>query len=350
MDPETQLPQPDATGQNPYGPPQPGRLPDSSLGTFSSALISVLVASLLGVGFTALSVGGFRAYGYVLFVFSPLICGFAAAALEARYSAGRPASSWAMGALVMALLVVSFICIMLLMSGMEGLICLIMASPLTLLLAVLGASLGRGVGRRGPQQTLPALSVLVLVYPAAQYMESSIAEPPAPHIVSTRVLVQAPPARVWQVLTRPVQYPAEVGWLFRAGVAYPTRTAIARTADGRRVLRCAYSQGGAELPITRWQPGRELTFRIPNTPAPMQELSPYPRIHAPHLHGYFSVDSGTVRLRPQPGGATLLEATTVYRHSIAPRGYWQLWSDYLLDDMHQRVLLALKTEAETGHE
>jgi hypothetical protein len=85
-------------------------------------------------------------------------------------------------------------------------------------------------------------------------------------------------------------------------------------------------------------------------PAPMRELSPYPKIHAPHLHGYFQVDSGTFRLQALPGGRTLLEARTTYRHTIGPRAYWEVWSDYLLDAMHTRVLATIKAKAENDHE
>jgi len=86
----------------------------------------------------------------------------------------------------------------------------------------------------------------------------------------------------------------------------------------------------------------------PTMPGPMRELSPYPEVYALHLHGFFRVDSGTFRLRPLPGGRTLLEARTVYRHAIGPQFYWQLWSDYLLDAKHGQVLATLKAEAEAS--
>jgi hypothetical protein len=68
------------------------------------------------------------------------------------------------------------------------------------------------------------------------------------------------------------------------------------------------------------------------------------------LHGYFQVDSGTFRLQALPGGRTLLEARTTYRHTIGPRAYWEVWSDYLLDAMHARVLATIKAKAENDHE
>ncbi|MFD1875379.1 hypothetical protein [Hymenobacter bucti] len=232
---------------------------------------------------------------------------------------------------------------------LEGFICIAMALPVAFAMAAIGAALGTLVVRvTGRPRPLPMFLTILVLYPAAQQYEVSYPAPVVPRLVATRLEVNAPPARVWAALTRPVQYPAATGW-FRAGVVYPTRTALARdAATGRRTLVCRYSQGLARLPVVAWQPGQQLTFAVPpaDMPAPMHELSPYPQIHAPHLHGYFQVDSGTFRLRPLPGGRTLLEARTVYRHRIGPRPYWQLWSDYLLDAMHQRVLATLKAEAE----
>ncbi|RTQ51485.1 SRPBCC family protein [Hymenobacter gummosus] len=316
------------------------------LGTpLGCATLAVLPTAVLCTGLTFLSTNVYRAYGASVFLASPFICGLVANAIYTRLNGARHKSLIAMHVVI----VLAVLCTLALLIGtaLEGLICVAMAAPLALVMALLGAWLGEKLADLlGPARSGYMFTLLVLLYPLGQDWEAERAAPPAPHLVSTRLLIQAPPARVWQVISQPVQYPAEVGWLFRAGVAYPTRTAIERGADGRPRLRCNYSQGAATLPVTRWQPGRELTFVVPVMPAPMRELSPYPRIHAPHLHGFFRVDSGTFRLHARPDGTTLLEARTVYRHSIGPRGYWQLWSDYLLDDVHLRVLTAIKTRAE----
>ena len=313
------------------------------------ALVAILGTGALGCLFMLLSLNGFKAYGTVLFCFSPGICGMVAVLL---HEWARPVAATRVGALataVVGLLAVLTSLGLLLAGGAEGLICVLMALPFAFLMALIGAAIGSVLAElSGKPRPLPMFMTVLVLYPAAQAYEARHTAPAAPQLVVTRLEVNAPPSQVWAVLTQPVQYPAATGW-FRAGVVYPLSTTLGLdAATGRRSLRCQYSQGMAQLPVVAWQPRRQLTFAVPpaTMPAPMHELSPYPQIHAPHLHGYFQVDSGTFRLRPLPGGRTLLEARTVYRHRIGPRAYWRLWSDYLLDAMHQRVLATLKTQAE----
>ncbi|RZK46125.1 MAG: SRPBCC family protein, partial [Hymenobacter sp.] len=332
----------DSTGPQPAtAPVRPGFSPKQFTSWRDSpwlcALAAIIGTGLLGAGLMAFSIEGYGSYGATLFCLSPAISAFMAVLLHewARPSGGK--GMWPITKAIVGVLAVVFALLCLLSLKLEGLICLAMALPVAFVMAVIGTGLGSLVvqvtGRPNP---LPMLMSILVLYPAAQQYEVRNPAPVVPRLITTQLVVNAPPAQVWVVLTQPVQYPAATGW-FRAGVVYPTRTALAcDAATGRRTLVCRYSQGLAHLPVVAWQPGRQLTFAVPpaDMPAPMHELSPYPQIHAPHLHGYFQVDSGTFRLRPLPGGRTLLEARTVYRHRIGPRFYWQLWSDYLLDTMH----------------
>jgi len=335
----------------PVGPLSTWELVRSS--PWACAVLSIVLTGVLGCGLMWLSLGVFESYGPTLFCLSPVFCSFTAVILHrwARPEAGG--RIWPVAWAVVGVMAMLASMVFLLASGGEGLICVAMALPFALLMALVGAALGQAVvnldGRPNP---LPMLTAVLVLYPAAQEYEARTAEAPTPHLVRSQLVVNAPPARVWAVLMQPVAYPPASGW-FRAGVVYPTRTAFALdSATGQRTLVCHYSQGNARLPVVAWEPGRALTFAVPppHMPAPMRELSPYPQIHAPHLHGYFQVDSGTFRLRPLPGGRTVLEARTVYRHAIGPRTYWQLWSDYLLDAMHTQVLATLKTQAERQHD
>jgi hypothetical protein len=80
--------------------------------------------------------------------------------------------------------------------------------------------------------------------------------------------------------------------------------------------------------------------------APLNELSPYKQIHAPHLHGYFISHGGQFLLTGLPGGRTRLEGTTWYRHTMWPATYWGWWSDYVIHRIHMRVLNHIREQAE----
>jgi len=46
------------------------------------------------------------------------------------------------------------------------------------------------------------------------------------------------------------------------------------------------------------------------------------------------------------GGGTRLAASTWYELEMAPEGYWQFFSDYLIHAIHRRVLAHIKDEVE----
>ena len=80
----------------------------------------------------------------------------------------------------------------------------------------------------------------------------------------------------------------------------------------------------------------------------MQEWTPYRAINPPHLHGFLVSEGGQFLLKPLPNGKTQLEGTTWYRHHMWPAGYWQIWSDQIIHQIHLRVLKHIQYLAENG--
>ena len=78
----------------------------------------------------------------------------------------------------------------------------------------------------------------------------------------------------------------------------------------------------------------------------MEELSPYEKVHAPHLDGYFRTTAGEFRLVAVGANRTRLEGSTWYRLDIHPNVYWKLFSDAILHKIHLRVLNHIKTISE----
>ncbi|HEX5601690.1 MAG TPA: hypothetical protein VFX63_04030, partial [Pyrinomonadaceae bacterium] len=81
-------------------------------------------------------------------------------------------------------------------------------------------------------------------------------------------------------------------------------------------------------------------------PPAMEEWSIYRNLHPPHLDNYFVAKRGQFELKPLPDGTTLLEGTTWYQNRYWPAPYWHLWSDHVIETIHNRVLLHIKTLAE----
>jgi hypothetical protein len=78
----------------------------------------------------------------------------------------------------------------------------------------------------------------------------------------------------------------------------------------------------------------------------MNELSPYQHVHPPHLDGYLRCQRGEFRLIRLPDNRTRLEGSTWYEFEMYPQGYWTLWSDWSIQQIHKRVLQHIKTLSE----
>jgi hypothetical protein len=232
--------------------------------------------------------------------------------------------------------------------AIEGLGCLIMllplASPITLIGAVLGYSLQSRVSSN-PREVWNIMLMLLLVLPVFSGAEK-LAGPPAPVYAATScVTINAPPSRVWANVVGFPPLPPPREWIFRAGVAYP----MSATIDGRgpgAMRRCVFSTGAFVEPIGIWDEPRLLKFSVTDNPPPMREWSPYSGLHPPHLEGFLTAEAGEFRLIDLGDGRTRLEGTTWYRHNLWPAAYWRLWSDYLIHRIHLRVLNHVKALSE----
>jgi hypothetical protein len=133
--------------------------------------------------------------------------------------------------------------------------------------------------------------------------------------------------------------------MFRAGIAYPQRAEILGNGPGAE-RHCVFSTGAFVEPIEVWDEPRRLKFSVTSNPAPMEEWTPYSHIEPSHLHGFLVSTGGQFLLTPLPNGGTQLEGTTWYRHTLWPAAYWRLWSDAIIHQIHLRVLLHIRAEAE----
>jgi hypothetical protein len=157
--------------------------------------------------------------------------------------------------------------------------------------------------------------------------------------------VAASPEAVWKnvIAFPPLAKPNE--WVFRAGISYPMRAEIRGEGVGA-VRYCVFSTGSFVEPITRWEPGRRLSFDVSSQPRPMTEWSPYGAITPAHLDGWFESKRGEFRLVSLPNGHTRLEGSTWYVMRLQPAAYWSLFGDAFIHQIHQRVLEHIRQNAE----
>ena len=317
---------------SPFRSPGPGADPPTPLGR---SITSVLAATALGLAMTALSVYGLGSYGSALFFLTPFAMGSLTAVLLNRDGARTFGHTVAVTSLAV-LLTGSAI----LLFALEGLVCLLMAMPIALALALVGAAIGYAVTRYGRSNAAQMVGCFVVGLPGFAALELKVAHPTLREAVSV-VEVDAPPEVVWRNVVSFSELPAPPEWFFRLGIAYPMRARIEGEGVGA-VRHCEFSTGPFVEPITRWEPPRRLSFDVRSQPPSMKELSPYRHVDAPHLEGYMVSRRGEFRLTALPGGRTRLEGSTWYTLAIYPEAYWVVGGEALLHAIHTRVLRHIK--------
>jgi hypothetical protein len=163
--------------------------------------------------------------------------------------------------------------------------------------------------------------------------------------VRTVIEIEATPEIVWQQLISFPALPEPDQWLFRLGIAYPVQSSIAGRGVGA-LRQCLFSTGTFIELVEVWDEPRVLRFSVASQPPPMRELTPYAEIQPRHLGGYFHPEGAQFQLVGLPGGRTVLQGTSWYRHDIWPTAYWRLWSDLILHQIHWRVFQHIKRLAE----
>ena len=318
-------------------------LPQNAVG---SAALSLLVTVPLGLGLGTVGATVFRSYGWGLFVAVPFTMGFVATWIYGLRQPRGMATSIGVACLsigILAALLFAFL--------IEGLVCLIMAAPLALPLAVFG---GFCAHRALKHLCLPSdapviLSLLILVAPGMQVTEHLAARPSPVFVVRTWLDIAAPPERVWRQVIAFSEIPQPTELMFRAGIAYPIRAEMRGTGVGAE-RHCVFSTGAFVEPIEVWDEPRLLKFSVISNPAPMEEWTPYSHIDTPHLHGFLVSEGGQFLLTSLPNGGTRLEGTTWYQHGLWPSQYWRVWSDSIIHKIHLRVLRHIRDEVEHANQ
>jgi hypothetical protein len=130
-----------------------------------------------------------------------------------------------------------------------------------------------------------------------------------------------------------------------AGFAFPVRGTL--MGEGVGAVRIGeFSTGIAHERVTTWEPCYKLAFTVVDQPAMMEEMSPYRRVHAPHLHGYFETKDTSFDLQELPGGGTRLAVSASHVLRLNPALYWEPMVRWAIQENVTRVLKSIKDKAE----
>jgi uncharacterized membrane protein YhaH (DUF805 family) len=307
----------------------------------TTEVLGVVVAVALGVALAVWGAQVLLVYGWGLFLGVPFITGFVASWFLNMKRTRSSLCTIAVSALTPLLIGAALLGL-----GREGLGCLLMAVPLALPFSVAGGLVARSIlQRRHLVATSPTFTACVAILPLMMFGEHAAKLEPPVNTVTTSIIIDAPISIVWKnVLAFPPLAPPD-GWLFRAGVAYPTSAQIIGSGPGA-IRYCRFSTGDFVEPITVWDEDRLLAFDVSAQPQAMRELSPW-KITPPHIErNYMRSLHGQFRLVSIADNRTLLEGTTWYQNYFWPQAYWREWSDEIVHRIHLRVLQHVKEQAE----
>ena len=294
-------------------------------------LSAIVPGVAFGLGMIALSVYALRSYSAALFFATPFGVGaLTAFLLNRRFLVSQRQTT------NLVLLTHALLAAVLMLVGREGAICIAMAIPLAMAAGVMGGLAGRQIALQADTDLRPA-ALGMFAFPLAALIEPTVARGPTLHEVRSSVEIAASPMTVWsQVIAFPPM-PEPTTWFFRLGIAYPKYARIEGAGVGA-VRYCVFSTGPFVEPITIWEPGIRLAFDVRSSPVPLRELTPYDSVSPPHLNGFLQSRRGEFRLIALANGHTRLEGSTWYTVAMGPEGYWQIFGDYLIHQIHLRVL------------
>lgn len=278
-------------------------------------------------------------FGYVFLL--PVVLGVISAMLlepgrgvgSAMLSAGRAA----MLCLAVALVV-----------GWEGSLCLIMAAPIYLSMAMFGALIGfpfRQHRHRGSTERRFALGLCALLPLLSASLETTLPLPVQERVVENSIEIVATPEQVWPQIARvsKITEPQE-SFFFTMGFPRPVEATLSREGVGG-VRHASFERGLLFLEtVTVWDPPRRLAFAIEVEPdhTPLTTLDAHVTVGG----RYFDVLSGSYRIEPIGARRVRLHLASNHRVSTRFNFYTSLWSDYLMGEIQQNILRVLKQRCE----
>jgi hypothetical protein len=213
----------------------------------------------------------------------------------------------------------------------EGVICLVIVSPLLWTFTVAGCFAGRAMFRRNNQ----TLNVSVVALLAVLFVIDSTSVHHYENMVADKIIIKAPISKVWKNVvaykhnTSPNKY-----WLFKIGMPSPVES----TTEGYYVgakRKCIFSNGYVfDEKIVVYEENKNLTFDITSQP------------RDPEIMGHIDILRGQFLLQDNHDGTTTVIGNSWYRLYVFPVWYYDIWAKSITRNVHLRVMEHIKQVSE----
>jgi uncharacterized protein YndB with AHSA1/START domain len=213
----------------------------------------------------------------------------------------------------------------------EGVICLIIVSPLIFCFVLIGISIGRAMFRRNNN----TLNVSILAALLALFTLDALSNHAYENKVSDTIIINAPPNKVWRnvVAFKKIKQ-KNTFWLFLIGLPSPAETTVDGYYKGAG-RKCIFSNGYVfDERVSTYEPGKDLVFDIVNQP------------RDPEIMNHLDLLRGEFLLKDNGNGTTTLTGNSWYKLYVFPTWYYDLWAQSIVRNVYLRVMEHIKEISE----
>jgi hypothetical protein len=233
---------------------------------------------------------------------------------------------------------------------LEGIICIAMFLPIGMLLVSIGGLVG-GLAARFVRsrraQSLTMACILILPFLTGPW-EKQVFYQWESRRVENVIDIQAPPEVVWRNIERVAAIrPDELPSSWAHAIGFPDPIEATLSHEGVGGVRKASFMGNLVFieTVDAWEPGQRLGFTIAadTDKIPPTTLDEHVRIGGP----YFEVLRGEYRLEPVSKNVTRLHLSSQHRLSTDFNRYAHLWTDAVMSDLQKRILNVVQHRCQT---
>jgi hypothetical protein len=237
-----------------------------------------------------------------------------------------------------------------LLTLLEGVICIAMFLPIGMVLASIGGLVG-GLAARFVRsrraQSLTMACILILPFLTGPW-EKQVFYQWESRRVENVIDIQAPPEVVWRNIERVAAIrPDELPSSWAHAIGFPDPIEATLSHEGVGGVRNASFMGNLVFieTVDVWEPGQRLGFTIAadTDKIPPTTLDEHVRIGGP----YFEVLRGEYRLEPVSKDVTRLHLSSQHRLSTDFNWYAHLWTDAVMSDLQKRILHVVQHRCQT---
>lgn len=213
----------------------------------------------------------------------------------------------------------------------EGVICLIIVSPLILGFMWWGILIGKHLFEK--QNTTLQVSTIILFI--SLFLYDTFSEHNYTNMVSDEIIINAPKKDVWKyVAAYPLNTSEPEYWLFKIGLPNPVQSTVSGHFVGAS-RKCIFSNSATfDEKITEYKTNESLTFNIKKQP------------DDPEIIGHIEILQGQFILRENANGTTTLIGNSWYKLNVYPVWYYDWWAEDITRNVHIRVMKHIKQLAE----